>query len=57
MKTKRNQSEIEKWERIWTRYIEALKALDKPIKGTNARCAQARLAKAEKAIRDYDKRR
>jgi len=43
-----------KWEKLWSAYISALSALDKPIKGANARAARMRLGKAEKAIRDFD---
>jgi len=43
-----------KWEKLWSAYIKALSALDKPIKGSNARAATARLAKAEKAIQKFD---
>jgi len=47
-------SDSAKWEKLWANYIKALAVLDKPLKGANARLAQARLGKAEKAIRDFD---
>jgi len=47
-------SDTWKWEALWSAYVKAKAALDVPTKGANARMAQARLGKAEKAIRDYD---
>lgn len=49
VKTK-NQKETEKFESIWSEYVNALAVLDTRIKGANARMARARLGKAEKKL-------
>jgi len=55
MKKNPNASQSTQWEKLWSNYIAALKALDKPIKGANARAARMRLGKAEKAIERFDR--